>query len=233
MGKKFTDLEIDFLKEEYKNYTNEELAYGLGRGRGSINWRLLKLGLKMTKEEKRKLVLTKIDTIPIECIIKDCPYPELEQKIEAEHSHGLGKCWICISHYLTKDGYPMITRDGKCLYMNRFIYKQMYGKIPKGKWILHQCDTPQCINPYHLYAGTPQDNMNDKMKRGRDKCLIPVLKIDRYTGKILEEFPSIREAEKKTGVANQSISKCCKGKLKSAGGFAWRYKNAISVQNLW
>ena len=43
-----------------------------------------------------------------------------------------------------------------------------------------------------------------------------------------EVFEYIKQAEEKYGVANQSISKCCKGKLKSAGKLdgeklVWRY----------
>lgn len=36
-------------------------------------------------------------------------------------------------------------------------------------------------------------------------------------------YPSISEAERKTGIFNQSIVQCCKGKLKTAGGFIWEY----------
>lgn len=42
------------------------------------------------------------------------------------------------------------------------------GAIPLDKpHILHKCDTPSCVRPSHLYAGTAQDNMNDMARRGR------------------------------------------------------------------
>ena len=41
--------------------------------------------------------------------------------------------------------------------------------------------------------------------------------------KIIAEFYGCNEAERKTGIASQSISACCLGKLKSAGGYQWRY----------
>lgn len=50
-----------------------------------------------------------------------------------------------------------------------------------------------------------------------------VYQLDKITKEIIIEFPYIREAERKTGVANSSISKCCTGKRKSAGGFCWCY----------
>lgn len=41
---------------------------------------------------------------------------------------------------------------------------------------------------------------------------------------ILFEYPSIRDAERKTRINRSNIIKCCKGKVKSAGGFIWKYK---------
>ena len=38
------------------------------------------------------------------------------------------------------------------------------------------------------------------------------------------EYPSIQEASRQTGIANESISKCCLGKIKSCGGYVWEYK---------
>lgn len=39
--------------------------------------------------------------------------------------------------------------------------------VPDGMHILHSCDNPRCCNPEHLRIGTHQDNMNDKVSRGR------------------------------------------------------------------
>ena len=46
---------------------------------------------------------------------------------------------------------------------------------------------------------------------------------DKKTGELLATFPSTNEAGRVTGIANQSISKCCNGKYKSAGGYIWGY----------
>jgi hypothetical protein len=45
----------------------------------------------------------------------------------------------------------------------------------------------------------------------------------------ISEYPSIRDAERKTNVIRSNITKCCKLKVKSAGGFIWRYKNEIDI----
>lgn len=41
------------------------------------------------------------------------------------------------------------------------------GKIPDDSLICHTCDNPSCVNPDHLFVGTPMDNMQDKIKKGR------------------------------------------------------------------
>ena len=46
---------------------------------------------------------------------------------------------------------------------------------------------------------------------------------DKKTGELLATFPSIREAERVTGINKGHISQCCNGKRKSAGGYVWRY----------
>jgi hypothetical protein len=40
-------------------------------------------------------------------------------------------------------------------------------EIPKGLWICHTCDNRICVNPNHLYLGTPRQNNLDTINRGR------------------------------------------------------------------
>lgn len=53
----------------------------------------------------------------------------------------------------------------------------------------------------------------------------PVLQIDIGTGKVMQEYPSIREAERQMKVSQGSITDCLNGKQKSCRGFHWKYKN--------
>ena len=50
---------------------------------------------------------------------------------------------------------------------HRFVYEECFGPIPDNMLVRHSCDNPPCVNPEHLLLGTPQDNMDDKMERGR------------------------------------------------------------------
>jgi len=41
------------------------------------------------------------------------------------------------------------------------------GPIPFNISVLHRCDTPQCVNPDHLFLGTQKDNLDDMRSKGR------------------------------------------------------------------
>lgn len=50
---------------------------------------------------------------------------------------------------------------------HKISYRLFVGEIPPGMWVLHTCDNGWCVNPEHLYLGTSQDNVLDKVKRER------------------------------------------------------------------
>lgn len=76
-------------------------------------------------------------------------------------------CWNVTSHS-TKYGYADIYRDKVRWRSHRLVYTYEFGEIPEGMVVRHKCDNPKCINPEHLEIGTPQDNVNDMVVRGRN-----------------------------------------------------------------
>ncbi|CAG8620434.1 6710_t:CDS:2, partial [Diversispora eburnea] len=44
-----------------------------------------------------------------------------------------------------------------------------------------------------------------------------------------QEFPSLAEAQRITGIDRSNIGKVCKGRLASAGGYHWEYLNVSNT----
>lgn len=77
-------------------------------------------------------------------------------------------CWLW-SRGVTGDGYGALKCHGYPRSAHRASWQAHNGPIPPGLHILHSCDTPQCVNPAHLRAGTHAENMADITARGRRK----------------------------------------------------------------
>lgn len=73
---------------------------------------------------------------------------------------------------LSKDGkshvgYGLIRYGKKTIPAHRASWIVHKGDIPDGLMVLHMCDNPLCVNIKHLYLGSAQDNVDDKMARSR------------------------------------------------------------------
>lgn len=75
-------------------------------------------------------------------------------------------CWLWTGT-LNGSGYGQVRRLGKAPLCHRLMFEVTFGPIPKGMCVLHHCDTPACVNPKHLFLGTPQDNVDDCIKKNR------------------------------------------------------------------
>ena len=64
-------------------------------------------------------------------------------------------------------GYGALGFRGVQRKTHRLSWEIHNGPIPDGLWVLHHCDNRGCVNPAHLYAGTPTDNNRDTIKRHR------------------------------------------------------------------
>lgn len=82
---------------------------------------------------------------------------------------GPNECWNWVAA-LNKDGYGQFNcglDSGYSFKAPRISWKLHFGEIPQGLNVLHRCDNRKCVNPNHLFLGTHQDNMDDKVFKGR------------------------------------------------------------------
>ena len=81
-------------------------------------------------------------------------------------------CWEWIGTKRNGYGRTMTgsRKDGtrKSISAHRLSYQLFKGDIPPGHEICHKCDNRCCINPDHLFAGTRQDNVDDREQKGRN-----------------------------------------------------------------
>lgn len=75
----------------------------------------------------------------------------------------------------TRNGYGSLSigsrTDGtrRTVRAHRLAFETFVGPIPDGMEICHHCDNRRCINPKHLFAGTHQDNIDDREAKGRNR----------------------------------------------------------------
>lgn len=120
----------------------------------------------------------------------------------------------CRRYYNPSYGYNLTDGgDGTCGMHHSEEYKQNMSKRVSGKG-----------NP--MYGKT---HTNEVKKLLSENGSISVLQLD-SNGKILNEYKSEREAEKMSGILGTNIARCCRKKLKSAGGYIWRYKHDYDPQ---
>ena len=74
------------------------------------------------------------------------------------------ECWLWKGSK-TPEGYGVFGRA----YTHRIAYERAYGPIPDGMEVCHTCDTPSCVSPKHLFAGTSRDNTWDSLRKRRFK----------------------------------------------------------------
>lgn len=123
-----------------------------------------------------------------------------------------GACWLWTGD-TTGAGYGRFKHGGHRISANRIAYALFNGETPSGMFVCHKCDNPGCVNPNHLFLGTPTDNMVDKVAKKRHAHgertgtsilkTAEVLEIDR----LLAEGASLKRVADAFGVSKRTVHK--------------------------
>jgi len=93
--------------------------------------------------------------------------PSERKRFAEKHSKGEG-CWEWSASKNSK-GYGWFQLRSATHLAHRVSLEDSMGRrIAPGMMALHHCDNPPCVNPDHLYEGTPAQNTADMISRGRN-----------------------------------------------------------------
>lgn len=122
---------------------------------------------------------------------------------ESNYKHFLIHRLVAIHFLENSNNYPEVDHDDENKNNNR---------VTNLVW----CD--------RLYNNT-RGVQNKEGRRNSSKFRMKSVNQYSLKGKLLNSFDGLRIAEEETGINNRDICACCKGRVQTAGGYIWRYKD--------
>jgi len=109
------------------------------------------------------------------------------------------------------------TRD-KSVLAHRWSYSNFIGEIPEKSFVCHSCDNKKCVNPKHLFIGSPKTNMQDKVIKNRQA-----------KGEQIRKLKLNKEQAKEILLSNSTITELAK-EYNVSYGVVWGIKRNKSYK---
>lgn len=130
---------------------------------------------------------------------------------------------------LTKNGYQRVCIHQHMYRVHLLVAESFMEKPKDGMQINHKDGNKTNNHVSNLEWCTASENINHAIAAGLKKVKfdnikkpLPCIQMD-LSGNTINEFESIKEAERQTGIDNSAISKACRGIYAQTHGYKWRY----------
>lgn len=116
-------------------------------------------------------------------------------------------CWLWQGP-VNSSGYGSFKLRGRVVGTHVAAYLLFVGPVPAGQWVCHGCDVRTCVNPSHLWLGSPRDNSIDRSMKLR----VPHRKVtDAQVAEIRASTDSVTAIARRLGLHPWSVSQVRKG----------------------